>query len=145
MRKDYQYKQKKTPKAIWNYIESKTKVKEGIGELHIDPNNIKSAKTDDDKEKADILGNYFSTVFTKEPDGPAPHLENKELFSLLIILLCGTVSKAFWKSIFAYTIYFSPESTAWANLTDTSNSCNIVDLPVIKPNCFFENRLFCLM
>ena len=35
MRKEYQYKQKKTPKAIWNYIESKTKVKEGIGELHI--------------------------------------------------------------------------------------------------------------
>jgi hypothetical protein len=38
---------KENPKAIWNYIKSKTKVKEGIGELHdIDPNNIKSAKTD---------------------------------------------------------------------------------------------------
>ena len=34
-------------KENWNYIKSKTKVKEGIGELHdIDPNNIKSAKTD---------------------------------------------------------------------------------------------------
>jgi hypothetical protein len=38
---------KENPKAIWNYIKSKTKVKEGIEELHdIDPNNIKSAKTD---------------------------------------------------------------------------------------------------
>ena len=26
---------KENTKAIWNYIESKTKVKEGIGELHI--------------------------------------------------------------------------------------------------------------
>jgi hypothetical protein len=25
---------KEIPKAIWNYIKSKTKVKEGIGELH---------------------------------------------------------------------------------------------------------------
>ena len=70
---------KENPKAIWNYIKSKTKVKEGIGELHIDPNNIKSAKTDDDKEKADILADYFSNVFTKEPEGPVPHLQNEEI------------------------------------------------------------------
>jgi hypothetical protein len=70
---------KENPKVIWNYYKSKTKVEEGIRELHIDPDNIRSAKTDDDKEKADILADYFSNVFTKESDGPAPHLENKEI------------------------------------------------------------------
>jgi aminoglycoside phosphotransferase family enzyme len=30
-------KAKENPKAIWNYIKSKSKAREGIGDLHVDP------------------------------------------------------------------------------------------------------------
>ena len=35
---------------------------------------IKSIKTEDNKEKANILSEYFSSVFTKEPEGDVPVL-----------------------------------------------------------------------
>ena len=79
MRREYQFKKKKIQKSSGIIINQKQKWRKVIRELHIDPDNIRSAKTDDDKEKADILADYFSNVFTKESDGPAPHLENKEI------------------------------------------------------------------
>ncbi|CAC5382135.1 unnamed protein product [Mytilus coruscus] len=60
------------PKAIWSYIKSKTKTKEGIGDLHIDPEDTKTDKTEDNSTKAKILVDYFSSVFTNEPDGEVP-------------------------------------------------------------------------
>ncbi|CAC5397992.1 unnamed protein product [Mytilus coruscus] len=64
---------KKTLKAIWSYIKSKTKTKkEGIGDLHLDPEDTKSDKTEDNRKKAKLLVEYFSSIFTKEPDGVVP-------------------------------------------------------------------------
>ena len=65
-------KAKTNPKAIWQYIKSKSKIKEGITELNIDPNDKKSRLTSDSKEKAEILNTYFSSVFTREPDDIMP-------------------------------------------------------------------------
>ena len=42
-----------------------------------DPDNIKSETTDDDNKKAQIFADYFSSVFTKEPEGNIPMLQNK--------------------------------------------------------------------
>jgi hypothetical protein len=67
-------KTKENPKAIWSYIKSKSKTREGIGDLHVDSEDIKSIKTEDNKEKANILSEYFSSVFTKEPEGDVPVL-----------------------------------------------------------------------
>ena len=65
-------KAKDNPKAIWQYINSKSKIKEGITELNIDPNNSNSKLTSNNQEKSEILNNYFSSVFTIEPDGEMP-------------------------------------------------------------------------
>ena len=65
---------KSNPKAIWNYIKTKSKTRVGIGDLRTDPNDKKSRKTDDDSEKAEILASFFSSVFTREPDGELPDL-----------------------------------------------------------------------
>ena len=40
--------------------------------MHVDPEDIKSIKTEDNKVKANILSEYFSSVFTKEPEGDVP-------------------------------------------------------------------------
>ena len=37
--------------------------------------DTKSKKTDKDSEKAEILGELFCSVFTKEPEGDTPTLE----------------------------------------------------------------------
>ncbi|KAK3088848.1 hypothetical protein FSP39_024556 [Pinctada imbricata] len=55
------------------------KTRQGIGELHVDPSDPNSVKTDDDAEKADILANFFSGVFTKEPSGELPELEPRNI------------------------------------------------------------------
>ena len=48
---------KTNPKAVWNYI-SKTKNREGVSDLSIDPKDPNSRLTDCHREKADVLGNF---------------------------------------------------------------------------------------
>ena len=55
-------------------MNSKTKNREGVSDLHTDPKYPKSRLTDSDREKADVLGNLFSSVFTIEPDVDIPHI-----------------------------------------------------------------------
>ena len=52
-------------------MNSKTKNREGVSDLNTDP---KSGLTDSDREKTDVLGNFFLNVFTIEPDGDIPHI-----------------------------------------------------------------------
>ena len=62
---------KTNPKAVWKYMNSKTKNREGVSDLNTDP---KSRLADYDREKADALGNFFSSVFTIESNGDIPHI-----------------------------------------------------------------------
>ena len=82
MRKTYLLSRAKTnPKAIWQYINSKSKSRPKIGELCVDPLDPKSIKTNEDKEKANILANFFTSVFTVEPVGEVPTLEGRVILS----------------------------------------------------------------
>ena len=62
------------PKAIWQYIKTKSKTKIGIGEIHVNPQYPNSTKIDIDQEEAQIFADYFNSVFTREPKVNIPVL-----------------------------------------------------------------------
>ena len=64
---------KTNPKKFWQYVNRRTKTTSGIADLET-PNNTLISK---DKEKAEILTNYFTSVFTKEKLGDIPTLHKQ--------------------------------------------------------------------
>ena len=76
--KDIAQSVKENPKKFWNYTKSKTKIRPGISDLEFtDPNGVKRTTTDD-LEKAEVLSNFFSSVFTKEGPEEIPHMEERQ-------------------------------------------------------------------
>ena len=59
---------KENPKSFWSYVKAKTCSRTGISELKKEDGT--TAKTDN--EKAQVLNNFFQSVFTYEPEGPLP-------------------------------------------------------------------------
>ena len=64
------------PKKFWEFVKSKTKSPSNIPDLHKEDNNPSKGLATDNKEKADILAEFYSSVFTKEPPGPIPEPKN---------------------------------------------------------------------
>ena len=54
---------KTNPKKFWSYVRQKTTIREAIPAL-IKPNDM---LTDTDDERAEVLSNFFASVFTDEP------------------------------------------------------------------------------
>lgn len=74
-------KQAKTnPKKFWQYVNSKTKTKRAVSELLVP--GVYDEKGDErltqnDLEKAEVLSEHFSSVFTEEPTDDIPRIEDK--------------------------------------------------------------------
>jgi hypothetical protein len=64
--KDLVQRTKENPKVIWKYIKSKSKTRDDISDLHMNPADTKSLKTDIDEEKDNILAKFFLSVFITE-------------------------------------------------------------------------------
>jgi hypothetical protein len=60
---------KNNPKKFWSYVNAKTKTRVGVPNLSKSGNEKGKDLTVNDQEKADILADFFSSVFTNEPDG----------------------------------------------------------------------------
>jgi hypothetical protein len=59
------------------YANSKRKTKSGISELKTKTENgVKIIEND--RDKTEVLAEFFSSVFTKEPEGKIPNLQPKE-------------------------------------------------------------------
>ncbi|XP_076453447.1 uncharacterized protein LOC143288705 [Babylonia areolata] len=72
------------PKSFWSYVKSKTKARTGIADLKRED----GSKTTTDKEKADLLNDFFQSVYTTEREGDLPEIPdyqfNSELFDVVI-------------------------------------------------------------
>ena len=58
---------KSNPKQFWKYVNSKVKSRGVVPDLTINKGESKTVITED-KEKAETLAKYFSSVFVKEPE-----------------------------------------------------------------------------
>eukprot|EP00057_Strongylocentrotus_purpuratus_P023156 XP_011677630.1 PREDICTED: RNA-directed DNA polymerase from mobile element jockey-like [Strongylocentrotus purpuratus] len=70
---------KKNPKSVWKYIQSKLKVKSAIENLCKPDGSI----AESDNEKAELLNNYFCSVFTKENLNNIPELQGRDYSACL--------------------------------------------------------------
>ena len=70
------FKVKDNPKTFWNHVRQKLKSKSGIAPLLENPEDKTSARHSD-TEKANILQNQFSSVFTKETTSNLPSLPRR--------------------------------------------------------------------
>jgi len=67
---------KKNPKIFWNYVQKKTKTKSSIPDLYKDEG--KNDLTGGDDEKADVLADFFGSVFTIEGQERMPDITMRE-------------------------------------------------------------------
>lgn len=72
-------KAKTEPKQFWRYVKCKTKAKSGVFNLKNDSGEFVSS----DKEKAEVLNEFFSTVFTKEDRSTVPGIPDKFVLETL--------------------------------------------------------------
>ena len=61
-------KSRKNGKVFWKYINSKVKMRSAVPELYTTNKHDPQKMTKNDHEKANILRNFFSSVYVKEPD-----------------------------------------------------------------------------
>jgi hypothetical protein len=59
---------KTNPRAFWQYVKTKTQARSGVADLK----KKDGTKTKTDEEKAELLNEFFQSVFTTEGQGPVP-------------------------------------------------------------------------
>jgi hypothetical protein len=93
MENDLAKEAKTNTKKIYAYMNSRTKLRPGVGKICKNPANPKSDKTDNDKQKAKIFAKFFSEVQITEPDGDPPELDEKHITHPMpdLVILIETV------------------------------------------------------
>ena len=69
---------KTNPKKFWKYVSKKTKIRQGIPDLVYEDPDGNEQSTETDGEKAEVLSEFFSSVFTKEDTTNIPTLPRKK-------------------------------------------------------------------
>lgn len=74
---------RENPKNFWKYVKSKVKVKEGVADLYISESGDREELTKTDGEKAQVLADFFSSVFIEELDSVPPPIATRNYGSRL--------------------------------------------------------------
>ena len=80
MEKNIAKQAKSNPKSFWAYAQSKLKTRAGIPDpmkTNVNDKN-ETTYTSSDEEKANVLQDFFSSVFTQEPPGDIPYFKRKD-------------------------------------------------------------------
>ena len=67
---------KLNPKKFWGYVKSKSNIKNTMGNIKVCDSNGKADIIVDDERKSNVFADYFSTVFSHEPDTEIDKLHN---------------------------------------------------------------------
>ena len=65
------------PKEFWSYTQSKLKTKTNIPNLIADCGDGNKITLEKDSDNAEALSNFFSSIFTREPEGDIPAPETR--------------------------------------------------------------------
>ena len=68
---------KENPKKIWKYVNSKRKNKSNIGDLKTQDTSGNDIIVTEDKDRAEVLGKFFSSVFTQEAQLGMDNLQDR--------------------------------------------------------------------
>ena len=77
MERDIAKESKTNPKKFWQYVNKKTKIKQGIPDLVYEDEDGEETSTTNDKEKVEVLADFFSSVFTEEDTSNIPNLSQR--------------------------------------------------------------------
>ena len=88
-------------KPFFTYVSRKTKVKEGVANLEKPDGNL----TETDSEKAEVLNNFFTSVFTIETDTNIPTFSNNKDVSIDSV---SVSTEQFKKALLSLNISKSP-------------------------------------
>ena len=69
--------QSQTLRTSGKYVNSKRKTVSGISELHTMRDN-KTFIAESDEDKAGVLSDFFSSVFTREPSSALPNIKQRD-------------------------------------------------------------------
>ena len=74
---------KNDPKKFWKYVKTKTKSPCNIPDLYLQEDDLDKGLATEDKDKADVLAYFYSSVFTNEPSGVIPNRKPQHMTSVL--------------------------------------------------------------
>ena len=73
---------KNNPKKFWKYVKTKTKSPCNIPHLYLQQDDLDKGLATEDKGKADVLADFYSSVFTNEPSGAIPNPKPQHITSV---------------------------------------------------------------
>ena len=71
------------PKKFWQYVNGKTRIRQGIPDLVYSGEDGEERSTTNDKEKAEVLSSFFTSVLTKENMQDIPDVPTQKVNAVL--------------------------------------------------------------